>query len=273
MISLLLFITLESHGEAEGWIYRNQPIRVVGSVHFNRTSCWRVKQLWNILQTPFRLKSVSDHFYNFPPTDNLTFTPTVIRQEGGRVDLFFSDLSSSFLSLLMSTNTLDVFQQRLFENVHPVLKPWSDLSVTLFNVKEGNLNSVTFTGNSTLQVILNLFAHPPSLQPSLLLLFHPHLSLLFLSSSSLPSVFQSAMSNPQEEPSAAVSALLSSALSAAVSAAMAVAMSVDAKADLATLLDEWEEAQQGTTEQLVSILTKSAEISFVSWDQTQRASC
>lgn len=272
MISLLLFITLESHGEAEGWIYRNQPIRVVGSVHFNRTSCWRVKQLWNILQTPFRLKSVSDNLYNFPTTDNLTFwhCDSSGRRQGWFI---FSDLSSSFLSLLMSTNTLDVFQQRLFENVHPVLKPWSDLSVTLFNVKEGNLNSVTFTGNSTLQVILNLFALPPSLQPSLLLLFHPHLSLLFLSSSSLPSVFQSAMSNPQEEPSAAVSALLSSALSAAVSAAMAVAMSVDAKADLATLLDEWEEAQQGTTEQLVSILTKSAEISFVSWDQTQRASC
>uniref|UniRef100_A0A671X6U8 DDB1- and CUL4-associated factor 1 n=1 Tax=Sparus aurata TaxID=8175 RepID=A0A671X6U8_SPAAU len=38
------------------------------------------------------------------------------------------------------------------------------------------------------------------------------------------------------------------------------AMSVDAKADLATLLDEWEEAQQGTTEQLVSILTKISEL-------------
>lgn len=115
-----------------------------------------------------------------------------------------------------------------------------------------------------MQVILNHFAFPPSLLPSLLLLLHPHLSLLSLSasSSSLPSVYQTAMSNPQEEPSAAVSALLSSALSAAVSAAMAVAMSVDAKADLATLLDEWEEAQQGTTEQLVTILTKSAEICF-----------
>lgn len=64
------------------------------------------------------------------------------------------------------------------------------------------------------------------------------------------------MSSPAEEPLAAVSAVLSSALSAAVSAAMAVAMSVDAKADLAALLDEWEEAQRGPTVDLVSILTK-----------------
>ncbi|XP_070815845.1 DDB1- and CUL4-associated factor 1-like isoform X1 [Chaetodon trifascialis] len=69
-----------------------------------------------------------------------------------------------------------------------------------------------------------------------------------------------AMASPQEEPSAAVSAVLSSALSAAVSAAMAVAMAVDVKADLAALLDEWEEAQQGTTEQLLSILTKISEL-------------
>lgn len=67
-------------------------------------------------------------------------------------------------------------------------------------------------------------------------------------------------SSPGEEPPAAASTVLSSALSAAVSAAMAVALAVDAKADLASLLDEWEEAQQGTTEQLVSILTKSAVI-------------
>lgn len=71
------------------------------------------------------------------------------------------------------------------------------------------------------------------------------------------------MSSPEEQPSADVSAALSSALSAAVSAAMAVAMAVDAKADLAALLDEWEEAQQGTTEQLMSILTKLAEICLV----------
>nr|XP_046241098.1 LOW QUALITY PROTEIN: DDB1- and CUL4-associated factor 1-like [Scatophagus argus] len=69
-----------------------------------------------------------------------------------------------------------------------------------------------------------------------------------------------AMSSQEEEPPAAVSAALSSALSAAVSAAMAVAMAVDAKAELAALLDEWEEAQRGTTEQLVSILTKISEL-------------
>ncbi|XP_042371336.1 DDB1- and CUL4-associated factor 1, partial [Plectropomus leopardus] len=68
------------------------------------------------------------------------------------------------------------------------------------------------------------------------------------------------MSSPEEEPPASVSDVLSSALSAAVSAAMAVAMSVDAKADLAALLDEWEEAQSGSTEQLVSILTKISEL-------------
>uniref|UniRef100_A0A3B4XQS5 DDB1- and CUL4-associated factor 1 n=1 Tax=Seriola lalandi dorsalis TaxID=1841481 RepID=A0A3B4XQS5_SERLL len=49
------------------------------------------------------------------------------------------------------------------------------------------------------------------------------------------------MSSPEEEPTVAISAALSSALSAAVSAAMAIAMAVDAKANLATLLDEWEE--------------------------------
>ncbi|XP_049442114.1 DDB1- and CUL4-associated factor 1-like isoform X1 [Epinephelus fuscoguttatus] len=74
------------------------------------------------------------------------------------------------------------------------------------------------------------------------------------------SQLRAAMSAPEEEPPASASAVLSSALSAAVSAAMAVAMSVDAKADLATLLDEWEEAQHGTTERLVSILTKISEL-------------
>ncbi|CAK6976031.1 DDB1- and CUL4-associated factor 1-like [Scomber scombrus] len=54
--------------------------------------------------------------------------------------------------------------------------------------------------------------------------------------------------------------VVSAALSAAVSAAMAVAMAVDAKAELAKLLDEWEETQQGTTEALVSILTKISEL-------------
>lgn len=80
------------------------------------------------------------------------------------------------------------------------------------------------------------------------------LSLLFhvfalLYSSPRP-FLQVTMSSPEE--------VVSSALSAAVSAAMAVAMAVDAKAELAKLLDEWEEAQQGTTEELVSILTKWA---------------
>ncbi|KAM9759109.1 DDB1- and CUL4-associated factor 1-like isoform 1-T3 [Menidia menidia] len=69
-----------------------------------------------------------------------------------------------------------------------------------------------------------------------------------------------AMSSPDEEPSASVTALLSSAFSAALSAAMEVAMSVDAKADLATLLDEWEEAQRGASERLVPILTKISEL-------------
>ncbi|KAM3620844.1 uncharacterized protein V6R79_002806 [Siganus canaliculatus] len=68
------------------------------------------------------------------------------------------------------------------------------------------------------------------------------------------------MSSQEEEPSPAVASRLSSALSAAVSAAMAVAMAVDAKATLATLLDEWKEAQRGSTEQLVSVLTKISEL-------------
>ncbi|XP_037304281.2 DDB1- and CUL4-associated factor 1-like [Pungitius pungitius] len=43
-------------------------------------------------------------------------------------------------------------------------------------------------------------------------------------------------------------------------AALPEAVSVDSKADLVVLLGEWEEAQQGTTEQLVSILTKISEL-------------
>ncbi|XP_016524477.1 protein VPRBP-like [Poecilia formosa] len=69
-----------------------------------------------------------------------------------------------------------------------------------------------------------------------------------------------AMSSQDEDPSPALSAVLSSAWSAALSAAVAVAMAVDAKADLARLLDEWEETRQGTTEQLVSILTRISEL-------------
>ncbi|XP_010784080.1 leucine-rich repeat extensin-like protein 6 [Notothenia coriiceps] len=37
---------------------------------------------------------------------------------------------------------------------------------------------------------------------------------------------------------------------------MSSAISVDAKADLTSLLNEWEESQRGTTETLVSILTR-----------------
>ncbi|XP_072237664.1 DDB1- and CUL4-associated factor 1-like isoform X1 [Leuresthes tenuis] len=77
---------------------------------------------------------------------------------------------------------------------------------------------------------------------------------------SLAQQLMAAMSSPDEEPSASVSALLSSAFSAALSAAMAVAMTVDAKADLATLLDEWEEAQRGVPDRLVPILTKISEL-------------
>uniref|UniRef100_I3J9T1 DDB1- and CUL4-associated factor 1 n=1 Tax=Oreochromis niloticus TaxID=8128 RepID=I3J9T1_ORENI len=42
--------------------------------------------------------------------------------------------------------------------------------------------------------------------------------------------------------------------------AMAVAMAVDSKADLSALLDEWEEAQRGPTEQLVSVLNRISEL-------------
>lgn len=68
------------------------------------------------------------------------------------------------------------------------------------------------------------------------------------------------MSSSEEQLLAGVSATLSSALSAAVSAAMAIAMAVDAKADLGVLLDQWEEARRGGTEQLVSILTKLVDV-------------
>lgn len=49
---------------------------------------------------------------------------------------------------------------------------------------------------------------------------------------------------------------MDAAISSALSAAMALATGVDAKAELSALMDEWEEARQGTTEQLVSIFTK-----------------
>ncbi|MED6262398.1 DDB1- and CUL4-associated factor 1 [Ataeniobius toweri] len=71
---------------------------------------------------------------------------------------------------------------------------------------------------------------------------------------------RAAMSSQDEDPLAALSAVLSSAWTAALSADMAVAMSADAKADLAKLLDEWEVAHHGTTEQLVSVLTKMSKL-------------
>uniref|UniRef100_A0A3Q4GMH6 DDB1 and CUL4 associated factor 1 n=1 Tax=Neolamprologus brichardi TaxID=32507 RepID=A0A3Q4GMH6_NEOBR len=68
------------------------------------------------------------------------------------------------------------------------------------------------------------------------------------------------MSSADEEQSAAIAAALTSALSSAVSAALAVAMAVDSKADLSAMLDEWEEAQRGPTEQLVSVLNRISEL-------------
>lgn len=46
----------------------------------------------------------------------------------------------------------------------------------------------------------------------------------------------------------------------AAAPSVAVSAAVDAKAELTALLDQWESAQQGTTEELVSILTKSVVI-------------
>lgn len=72
------------------------------------------------------------------------------------------------------------------------------------------------------------------------------------------SVSQAAMSSSAEVTSNAMSAVLSSALSAAVSSALADATANNAKTELTTLIDQWEEVQQGSTEELVSILTKWA---------------
>uniref|UniRef100_UPI003AAC6DC5 DDB1- and CUL4-associated factor 1-like n=1 Tax=Centroberyx gerrardi TaxID=166262 RepID=UPI003AAC6DC5 len=47
---------------------------------------------------------------------------------------------------------------------------------------------------------------------------------------------------------------------ASSAAAEGVSVPVDAKAELAALLDQWEQAQQATTEELVSILTKISEL-------------
>lgn len=65
---------------------------------------------------------------------------------------------------------------------------------------------------------------------------------------------QDSMSSQNQDPSpASLSALL-----AAVSAAMSA--SADAKRDLTALLGEWEAAQRGSTEQLVSVLTRISEL-------------
>ncbi|XP_029991164.1 DDB1- and CUL4-associated factor 1-like isoform X2 [Sphaeramia orbicularis] len=69
-----------------------------------------------------------------------------------------------------------------------------------------------------------------------------------------------AMSSSEEVASNAISAVLSSALSAAVSSALAVATANDARTELTTLIDQWEEVQQGSTEELVSILTKMSKL-------------
>uniref|UniRef100_A0A672Z6K5 DDB1- and CUL4-associated factor 1 n=1 Tax=Sphaeramia orbicularis TaxID=375764 RepID=A0A672Z6K5_9TELE len=68
------------------------------------------------------------------------------------------------------------------------------------------------------------------------------------------------MSSSEEVASNAISAVLSSALSAAVSSALAVATANDARTELTTLIDQWEEVQQGSTEELVSILTKMSKL-------------
>lgn len=59
------------------------------------------------------------------------------------------------------------------------------------------------------------------------------------------------MSSSDDRPSSSAAEVLSPSVSAAVMAP------VDVKAELASLLDEWEEARRGTPEQLVTILTKS----------------
>lgn len=68
-----------------------------------------------------------------------------------------------------------------------------------------------------------------------------------------PLLLHAVMSSSDDDPSSSAAA----APSPAVPAAMAVTASVDVKAELASLLDEWEEARRGTAEQLVTILTKS----------------
>ncbi|XP_055016136.1 DDB1- and CUL4-associated factor 1-like isoform X2 [Boleophthalmus pectinirostris] len=69
-----------------------------------------------------------------------------------------------------------------------------------------------------------------------------------------------AMEASDEEAADAVSAALSSALASAVSAAMTVALAEDARRELADLIDHWEDIQSGSTEELVSTLTKMSEV-------------
>ncbi|KAJ0023407.1 hypothetical protein NQD34_003306 [Periophthalmus magnuspinnatus] len=59
---------------------------------------------------------------------------------------------------------------------------------------------------------------------------------------------------------AALSAVLSSALASAVSSAMAVALANDARTEISSLIDHWEDIQRGSTEELVSTLTKMSEV-------------
>ncbi|XP_078803974.1 DDB1- and CUL4-associated factor 1-like isoform X3 [Oryzias latipes] len=68
------------------------------------------------------------------------------------------------------------------------------------------------------------------------------------------SVLEAAMSSSDDRPSSSAAEVLSPSVSAAVMAP------VDVKAELASLLDEWEEARRGTPEQLVTILTKISEV-------------
>lgn len=105
----------------------------------------------------------------------------------------------------------------------------------------------------------------------LLLLFLRYQSIrtIYLSLGPPSSSPQAAMSSSGEDRIAAMTSalsfVLSDALTSTVSSAFSSAMAVakeDAKAELTTLLEEWEEAQAGTTERLVSILTQSVVVCF-----------
>ncbi|XP_072307893.1 DDB1- and CUL4-associated factor 1-like isoform X1 [Eucyclogobius newberryi] len=68
------------------------------------------------------------------------------------------------------------------------------------------------------------------------------------------------MAASDDEAADALSAALSSALASAVSSAMAVAMADDARTEISSLIDHWEDIQSGSTEELVSTLTKMSEV-------------